>query len=148
MAGWKRESVFFQMTAAFAFFLLSFQNCGKFEGDSQTNPNAIAADSNTPGSNSSSSTSGSFGSFSGSNGTARSLGAPVGRFRRRLKMFAHSLSSADSSQQRLRLAQIAGTMPLGEPRRGRLQQGTRLCVPLLAFPQPRKAHCGTQFQRS
>src|SRR5262249_34439659 len=60
----------------------------------------------------------------------------------------HSLSSADSSQQRLRLAQIAGTMPLGEPRRGRLQQGTRLYVPLLAFPQPRKAPCGTQFQRS
>src|SRR5260221_12888659 len=74
--------------------------------------------------------------------------APVGRFRRRLKMFAHILSSADSSKQRLRLAQIGGTMPLGETRRGRLQQGTRLCVPLLAFPQPRKAHCGTQFQRS
>ena len=35
-------------------------------------------------------------------------------------------------EQGLRLAQIGGIMPLGEPRHGRLQQGTRLGVPLLA----------------
>ena len=48
---------------------------------------------------------------------ARAAVLPALRAARRLKMFAHGLSSADSSQQRLRLAQIAGTMPLGEPKR-------------------------------